>query len=85
MSLAVIGLSLRVRAMAAFFKWITLGLTGLWVLGSTVWHALAIGMAQALLKNGTDPMTRKLADDIIKAQESEIAMMKDWLAKNAKQ
>lgn len=47
LSLAVIGLSLRVRATAAFFQSITLGLMGLWVLGSTVWHALVLGIPRA--------------------------------------
>jgi Co/Zn/Cd efflux system component len=47
LSLAVIGLSLRVRATAAIFKGITLGLMGLWVLGSTVWHALVLGIPRA--------------------------------------
>lgn len=45
--LAVIGLSLRVRATADFFKGVTLGLMGLWVLGSTVWHALVLGVPRA--------------------------------------
>ena len=31
---------------------------------------------------GKDPEIRKLAEDVIQAQEGEIAMMKDWLAKN---
>lgn len=39
-SLAVIGMSLRVRATAALAKGISLGLMGLWVLGSTAWAAL---------------------------------------------
>ena len=47
-------------------------------------HQGAIDMAQVLLKYGKDPVTRKLAEDIIKAQEGEIAMMKDWLAKRQK-
>ena len=47
-------------------------------------HHGAIDMANVLLKYGKDPVTRKLAEDIIKAQESEIAMMKDWLAKRQK-
>ena len=29
-----------------------------------------------------DAKLRKLAEDIIKAQEAEITMMKEWLAKN---
>ncbi len=44
-------------------------------------HQGAIDMANVLLKYGKDPETRKLAEGIIKAQESEIAFMKDWLAK----
>jgi uncharacterized protein (DUF305 family) len=44
-------------------------------------HQGAIEMANVLLKYGKDPVTRRLAEDIIKAQESEIAMMEDWLAK----
>ena len=47
-------------------------------------HQGAIDMANVLLKYGKDPVTRKLAEDIIKAQESEIAMMKDWLSKRQK-
>jgi uncharacterized protein (DUF305 family) len=47
-------------------------------------HQGAIDMANVLLKYGKDPVTQKLAEDIIKAQESEIAMMKDWLAKRQK-
>jgi Co/Zn/Cd efflux system component len=40
MSLAVIGLSLRVRATAALIKGATLAFMGLWVLSTTVWHTL---------------------------------------------
>jgi Co/Zn/Cd efflux system component len=43
MSLAVIGLSLRVRATAALIKAATLALMGLWVLASTIWHAFFLG------------------------------------------
>lgn len=42
-------------------------------------HQGAIDMATILLQNGHDPQIRKLAADIVKAQESEIAMMKSWL------
>ncbi len=41
-------------------------------------------MARVVAAFGKDPEIRKLAAEVIKAQESEIAMMKDWLAKNAK-
>lgn len=47
MSLAVIGLSLRVRATAALIKGATLALMALWVLSATVWHAFFIGTPRA--------------------------------------
>lgn len=47
-------------------------------------HQGAIDMANVLLKYGKDAETRKLAEEIIKAQDSEIAMMKAWLAKRKK-
>ena len=47
MSLAVIGLSLRVRATAALIKGATLALMGLWVLGATMWHAFVLGTPRA--------------------------------------
>lgn len=39
-SLFVIGMALQVRARAALFKGATMGLFGLWVIGSTIWHAV---------------------------------------------
>jgi Co/Zn/Cd efflux system component len=47
MSLAVIGLSLRVRATAALIKGATLALMGLWVLGGTVWHVFILATPRA--------------------------------------
>jgi Co/Zn/Cd efflux system component len=38
-SLVVVGMALRYRAMAAFAKGATMGLFGLWVIGVTAWHA----------------------------------------------
>src|SRR5215467_13258836 len=38
--LAVVGMALRYRAMAAFAKGLTMGAFGLWVIGTVVWHAL---------------------------------------------
>lgn len=46
-SLAVIGLSLRARSIAAIVKGVTLGLMGLWVFGSTIWHTLVLGVPRA--------------------------------------
>jgi uncharacterized protein (DUF305 family) len=43
-------------------------------------HQGAIDMAEVELKHGTDPEMRKMAQDIIAAQEKEIATMKGWLA-----
>jgi Co/Zn/Cd efflux system component len=37
-SLFVVGMALRYRAMAAFLKGATMGLFGVWVLGVTAWH-----------------------------------------------
>lgn len=47
-------------------------------------HQGAIDMAKVVLKYGKDPDVRKLAEEIIKAQDSEIAFMKSWLAKQGK-
>lgn len=46
-SLAVIGLSLRTRALAALAKGLSLGLMGAWVLGSTVWTVFVDGVPDA--------------------------------------
>jgi Co/Zn/Cd efflux system component len=37
-SLFVVGMALRYRAMAAFLKGATMGVLGVWVLGVTAWH-----------------------------------------------
>lgn len=47
-------------------------------------HQGAIDMAKIVLQYGKDPETKKLAENVIKAQKGEIAMMQDWLAKHAK-
>ena len=46
-SLAVIGMSLRTRARAALFKGASLAAMGLWVLGSTVYQTLILGVPRA--------------------------------------
>src|SRR4051812_23681016 len=38
-SLFVVGMALRYRAMAALAKGTTMGLFGLWVIGAVFWHA----------------------------------------------
>jgi uncharacterized protein (DUF305 family) len=45
-------------------------------------HQGAVDMARIELRNGRDPAMRKLARDVIAAQEKEIAFMKSWLAKH---
>ena len=47
LSLAVIGLSLRVRATAALFKGLSLMAMGLWVLGTTLYRVLYTGVPEA--------------------------------------
>ncbi|HET7680177.1 MAG TPA: DUF305 domain-containing protein [Xanthobacteraceae bacterium] len=45
-------------------------------------HAGAVDMAKTVLAFGKDPEVKKLAESIIRAQETEIAQMNDWLKKN---
>ncbi len=45
-------------------------------------HEGAVEMAKVLLQYGKDPELRKLADDVIRTQNEEITMMRDWLKKN---
>lgn len=42
-------------------------------------HIGAVKMAEVELKYGKDPQMRKLAENIIKAQEVEIKQMQEWL------
>jgi uncharacterized protein (DUF305 family) len=45
-------------------------------------HQGAVDMAKTVLAFGQDPEVRKLAEEIIRAQNSEIALMQEWLKKN---
>ncbi|MFN3260002.1 MAG: DUF305 domain-containing protein [Pikeienuella sp.] len=47
-------------------------------------HQGAIDMAKVVLEHGKDPDLRKLAEEIIAAQESEIAFLREWLAKSGR-
>lgn len=56
LSLAVIGATIRTRATAALFKGLSLSVMALWVLGSTIYHTLVLGLPSAELMGGIGVM-----------------------------
>ena len=52
------------------------------VRGMIAHHQGAIDMARVVLNHGDDPEVKKLAEEIIAAQEGEIKWMTEWLEKN---
>ena len=48
----MIGTSLRTRATAALFKGLSLSLMAFWVTGSTIYHAIILGLPSAELMGG---------------------------------
>lgn len=47
-------------------------------------HQGAIDMARIALAHGKNPEIRKLAEGVIRDQEKEVVLMRDWLKKNGK-
>ncbi len=47
-------------------------------------HQMAVDMANDVLKSGKDPELKKLAQEIIAAQQKEIEFLKGWTAKQPK-
>lgn len=47
-------------------------------------HEAAVDMAKAYLQYGSDPMLKKMSEDIISSQDKEIQEMDAWMEKHGK-
>jgi hypothetical protein len=57
-SLFVVGMALRYRALAALAKGATMGAFGLWVVGATIWHAVDGTVPHAIAMGAVQGITR---------------------------
>lgn len=82
-SLFVIGMPLIWRARAALFKGLSLGVMGLWVLGSTLYHVLILGVPQAEIMGaiGMLAFTANLASVLllVKYRDGDANVRSVWL------
>jgi len=83
MSLAVLGMALRWRALAALLKGATLGALGAWVLGATAYRTLVLGMPDATVMGSVGVLAclANLASVLIllKHREGDANVRSVWL------